>query len=335
MFSPILFPREVANPRRFVVRDKKEYVDFINNNISTSDLFTTVYNHEHCEDNGRGLKIDYNSAIIDRLYFDLDFKVKENGSVVSVDAYQNMVKLHTWCESQNLRHIVFHTGTGYNAFVSVNVTDLQNKKAAITNAIKSISNKIGIQVDTQSFDLARYTRIPFSFNNKDSAKRFVVSLNGEQIHMGHDDIHELARKQIMKLNPMGDDYLDIEEYDEENIDVPYLEVDDNVLFEFNEDIKLEKTPHCIKVLLSKKDCGWEDRRILITWLRDNGYLLNEVYSILKKVLSPEKFHHCVYDEKQPQYLYKRSFDLYFPRCETLQKCHLCQYKNYNGCGLRK
>ena len=68
--------------------------------------------------------------------------------------------------------------------------------------------------------------------------------------------------------------------------------------------------------------GYEERAQLILFLRDDGYGLDEILSILRTILSDEKFYHCTQEENQLNYLYNRE-DMMFASCRTLKSKGIC------------
>jgi hypothetical protein len=68
--------------------------------------------------------------------------------------------------------------------------------------------------------------------------------------------------------------------------------------------------------------------MIITALRDLCYTKEDTKKLLKRFLHPKKYRHCVTEENQVDYLYKRS-DLYFPSCRTIKEDGLC-VKNCPG-----
>ena len=86
----IQFPREICNPKRFVAKNKQQFFDFINANNGTSDLYTNVYNFT--EFRKPSIFPIYESALIDRIYFDFDQRVRFRGEWVQQPAYENMLK---------------------------------------------------------------------------------------------------------------------------------------------------------------------------------------------------------------------------------------------------
>jgi len=73
----IKFPHETGNPRRKVCVNTDAFLEFINANNGSSNLYVAVYNFT--EFRPPWMFPNYETAIIDRIYFDIDQKIKENG----------------------------------------------------------------------------------------------------------------------------------------------------------------------------------------------------------------------------------------------------------------
>jgi hypothetical protein len=326
------YPREICTPKRRTVQTKQEFLDYVNTNIKHQNLFTTVYNYSEFEDRGHYTKPVYESAIIDRIYFDCDFHIHKNRDVIQVDGYQSMVNLHEWCLQEDIKHMCCFTGSGYNCIIAANGGDIQNKAGCVGNAQLALQEELNVVTDPQVVgDIARITRIPNTFNFKDKARRFVRCLSNDDIYKGHETIREMSKSQG-KWITIGSNEWDIRQYDSEPTKRSYATISSERLEEIEADLPAS-APECIKRLLGNGDLGYRERPILIIWLRDQGVLMEETISILKKYCTPRTFQHAVYDEKQPQYIYSRGLSLFFPKCSTLQKQGLCNTEG-GYCGKR-
>ena len=91
-------------------------------------------------------------------------------------------------------------------------------------------------------------------------------------------------------------------------------------------------PPCIRSLLSTPDLGYNERRELIIYLRDDGYTEEEIYDILEKHLSHKKFIHCTEEENQLSYLMGRE-DILFSNCQSQKLNGICTSEDCDGCNL--
>lgn len=317
---------ELGVPKRVLITDtKKDIVTFINNNNGFVNLYITVYKFEKM----RGRKIDYSTAQIDKIFFDFD----------SPNCYQHMMKLHNYLVLNDIKHKVNFSGRGFHIFIYTKGNPI-NKKVAIYNAQMHFITKLGLKaergdkgdVDEQILgDIARIYRIPNTYNVKRG--RFCIPLNKIQLDSGFNRILQLAKNQNFvdeKETIFGRNEVDLHQFDgKEDITVEGLKMHfdfsikdlENVSFTFDFEV-----PICMKNLLLKQDLRYDERMILILYLREKGLTLSETIKVLKDNLSTNKFQHCIFEERQPQYLYNRQ-DLLFPNCETIAKKGCCPFLN--------
>lgn len=329
------FPREACNPKRRICTSKEAFMEFINFNIDASNLYTNVYNFT--EFRPPWMFPNYESAIIDRVYFDIDQKVKENGEWITVPAYETMLKIHEWCVERDIIHFPRLTGSAYDIIIATDPNVfIKNKKECVANAQQWLCKELGtkegdkivpIKMDTQVIgDIARIHRIDNTFNHKPNTRRFCIPLDSEIIYTGEKNIFEVAKKQRRTNNWYGTKYWDILEHD-----VPEMKYKDTLpvempmLDESQYGSIGENIPDCIKQLLSRKDLNWKERRNVILALRDNCYTYEETISILRTYLSNKKFSHCIRDEKQPRHLYKNEKYM-FPHQEDLLDLKACPFE---------
>jgi len=309
----------------------KQFIKLVNANLSSANIYTNVYNFTSFKH--PSLHPEYDSAVIDRLYFDIDPRVREGDVWRNIPAYEHMLRVHQWCRKHDYLHFPRFTGSGYDVIIAINPNIyIQNKKECVSNAQSWLCNNLDIEMDKQvKGDLARIHRIDNTFNHKETARRFCIPLSEGIINSGEDNIREVAKKQNFKSNWYGTKYWNIEEFD-----APQLMFDDSpalIDIEMPEGYftDLSKSiPECVRNLLAKKSLGWKERRTVILNLRDNCYLLTEAISILKKYLSMHKFTHCIRDERQPHYLYQHGKYL-FPNKGELLSLGACPYNDNSYC----
>jgi hypothetical protein len=324
------FPREVCNPKRFICKDEKEFLNFINSNINATNLYTNVYNFAQFTDFNYPI---YESAIIDRIYVDCDQRYKENGEWINCPAYENMLKIHEWCKLNDIKHSARCTGSGYDLIILTNPDyKVKNKKSCISNAQLWLCKELDIQTDKQVVgDISRIHRIDNTFNHKPHARRFCIPLTEDIIYSGEKNIFECANKQNFKKTFYGNKFWDISAFDtadfiyKDTLDLAEIKIDEKYFSDLSTNI-----PDCVKILLSKKDLNWEERRCVILALRDNQYLFDEALVILQKYLSKKKFAHCYKEEKQIQHLYAHGKYL-FPLQPEMIRLSACPNEEKTFC----
>lgn len=353
------FPREISIPKRILVSSKKEYLEILNKNSKFNNLYTNVYNFDEVINN----RLNYNTAIIDRLFFDFDKEVKHSFEDVEKrpeNGYYDFKKVFTWCVKKNIKCYPYLSGGGYHLYTQVKCNDIiKDKKMLIYNAQKFIINEVNkeikngeVEVITDSKTMGKtdqIARIPFTYNF--GKRSFCIPLFEDIVYLGDKIIKEKGKdinyvKSIMKKKFIGygELVLDIKEFNVGRnmfMDNVYTPIDVEVNIEhINDKIKGE-LPKCLQWMFLQKFLGWDLRRILIVWLRDNGYLKEEAKEILKQQLNKKRKHgRCVetdYEhmrkENQIDYIYKRE-DLFFPTHRNLIIKGVCPYKNKNECKLK-
>ena len=317
----IQFPREVGNPKRYVVKDMTQFLEFINMNMGISNIYTNIYDYEEYH----SMFPDYDTPIIDKIYFDIDQKIRENGKIVKIPAYENMLKIHKWCLENDYIHFPQLTGSAYDVIIATEPdVFIQNKKECVANAQLWLCKYLKIKTDPQVIgDTSRIHRVSNTFNHKPGARRYCIPLDKDIIYLGEEKLFEIAKKQRFTNNWYGNKYWDISEFDvperkyRDILPMPKINIDEKEFSDLSSNI-----PDCVKNLLSRKDLVWRERGIVINCLKDNCYLLGETIEILRKHLSHRKFVHCMQSEKQPQYLY-RNERFMFPHQTKIIELNAC------------
>ena len=110
------FPREMwagshikgaVNPRRILVRNAKDYDNFVKMYNGKMNVYTSVYDFEYFSEN-RGLEY---SVILDRIFIDLDAHDGEYD-----EAFASLKKLHNWFDEQGINHQMAFSGRGFYIF---------------------------------------------------------------------------------------------------------------------------------------------------------------------------------------------------------------------------
>jgi hypothetical protein len=159
-------------------------------------------------------------------------------------------------------------------------------------------------------------------------------LRENQLYLSHDEICKIAEKQQFNVGTIGEGTWDIRKFDtgrREKVNHSFT----NYSIPMITDLNIE-APNCVKRMLSTKTLSWKHRGFLITWLRDAGFVYEEVVEILRKSLTPEKFVHCIKDELQISYIFnRRMMNMYFPRCETIISEGFCRNDDEGSCEFKK
>lgn len=290
------FPIEIGLPRR-IVYDKREYLSFINNNNGKKkSIFQSLYSCRNINN-----KINYDNVEIDKLFFDFD----------SEDAWIECNKFHQYLNSKKLRHRINMSGRGFHLFLFCKAYSPKNSKSCLYNAQMHFINELKLNCDTSIVgDIKRLHRVVNTFNLK--ARRFCVALPEKEFEKGDTFCKGwgLTQHQIRMPFMGGDNLLDLHQFDKET------ERDTGIIIEnleqsSSENIIIKDAPKFINDFLQKKNLNYQERYLIILYFKEKGYTKKEVYEILKQHLTPKKFHHCIVEERQLQYLFERN-DLMFP-----------------------
>jgi hypothetical protein len=309
------FPREFANPKRRLVFSKEEFYSLINKFLPYTNLYTSVYSFKQI-DSEKNQPI-YDSAEIDKIFVDVD----EPSEWEAIKHYHNLLT------EQNILHTLVFSGKGFHIYVFCKLSDedVQGwvKKEAIRNFITSTFKKLKYD-EVVVGDLARITRIPNTFNFR--RKRWCIPLSSKFLELSYDEICKKAEKQNLEWDFFGKKkiVLKVEEIKNEVKKFNEVDIEDVKKILITEPI----FPPFLKKIIDKKKYfwdrsgGWKERYLIILWLKEIGFTFKECVAYLKSILTKPEFVHCVFEEKQPQYLYSKEFTknpYHFPKIEKLKE----------------
>lgn len=321
------YPRELGFPQRScIVYNVNEFLQKVNNHNFKTTVFSSLYSFNKFQLDGRP---DYNSVQITHIYFDLD----------NSNCLNNCRTLHRYLQSENLSHCMYFSGGGFHIHVATEYPNfLMNKKAAIFNVVTEVADKLGLTVGiTKDSDIDAHTvgniaqmvRVPNTYNLR--RKRFCIPISEDDLQKSIEEIHQLAQHQVPTCYIYGLRSLDLNPYDREPVEeyrIPALEASDESIGIDN--INTDKFPDCVKKLLSTKNIKHRERFVVITYCKELGLPLRDTILLLKKHLDPITWNHCVHEERQPVFIYRRA-DLGFPKCEKIKGEGLCngdcRYRN--------
>ena len=280
--------------------------NLINIHNGKRNIYKSIYNYIG--------EPDAQNALIDKVYIDFD----PDGD--KVNPINEARKLTNYLQEKNILHTLYFSGRGTHVYIYMNpvmAQSLQNPSMAIKNYVYDISEELNLSPDWQVVgDLRRVSRIPNTINLKTDL--FCIPLIKDEMKLEDEEIFNIAKKQRWGRFPVGKDRLDIKKYDDgSRRDIPKL---DYKGMNLGDDI--QGVPKCVEAALKRGEPNYQERFIIITCLRDLAYSQEDVENILQKYLTPDKFYHCVMEERQIDYLFRRQ-DLIFPKCETIESNGLC------------
>lgn len=299
-----------VKPKRRITFSEEEVskatklINFLN---GKKDLYRSVYNYIS-EPAGR-------NAFVDKIFFDFDPDGKN-------DPLGDLNALAEYCIKKNISFTPFFSGRGYHFYIHTHklfAYELNSPSLAIREFVLDIINKLGIVPDMQVVgDLMRVSRIPNTLNKKTGL--FCIPLSKKEALIDDPDYFKKeGSKQRTQQDAYGEQLIDLRKYDGKSrhkMTVPPISNDVNCTQ------IADNIPMCVKNALHNRDPGYQERFLIITCLRDLAYTLPEVEKILEEYLSQEKFEHCVFEEEQLDYLFKRQ-ELLFPSCDTIKMQGYC------------
>lgn len=316
---------EIGLPERIICDSKEKFLNIVNKYNGLKNIYRTVYNFRKLTVDK---KIDYNSVLIDKMFFDFDGK----------NAFEETLKIHDFLSKKDILHTVRFSGKGFHVYIFLRlVENLQNPKAVLTNMFNYVEKKLNFNINYDFHvkgDISRLSRVLNTMNLK--SKLFCISLKEEDLE-NLDRIRELAKKPRNEEYFFGKKLLEFPSYvynvNEDYTMNQYFN-NNSLIIKYDSSIEEKNEifsflPPCLKQLLQEnRDLRWHERFWLIVFLKEYGFSLDETINVLKNVLSEKKFFHCVKEEKQPFYLYRREDN--FP-CKTIKKCARCPLNNDELC----
>jgi len=316
------FPRDMGFPSRAkqnrVVYNMDEMLKKVQLYNGRTHVFTSLYSFDKIFENGIP---DYDSARIEHIYFDLD-----NGTCM--DSAQ---KLHEFFLERDLLHTMFFSGAGFHLYLAVQYPNqLKNKKSAIFNAVVELADKLKFKVGINEHsdidahtvgNVAQLVRVPNTYNVK--RRRFCIPIYHEDFEKDMQHFYQLAKTQRMPIKVYGSVKLDLSVFDREpkvKYRIPSIDTGQSLGVD---KINVDAFLPCIQALLTKKNLKHRERFIVITYCKEIGLPLRDCILLLKKYLPNRTFQHCVFEERQPLFIYRRA-DLMFPSCGRLMSTGACQ-----------
>ncbi|WP_290625257.1 hypothetical protein [Altibacter sp.] len=186
------FPREMwagspftnaRQPKREVVHDKEEFLEFIGDYNGKMNVYTSVYNYDEFS-SSRGLE---HSVIIDRIFLDID----AHGNDSLEEAYENLKTLHTWLESRDLKHRMAFSGRGFYIFVYGKRTSDLRRVKAFFNICHDVIKKSPL-LDHRVINTTRLRRVQNTYHL--GAKRFSIPLRKSDLENDLGFILNLSKK---------------------------------------------------------------------------------------------------------------------------------------------
>ena len=299
--------------KRFTVYNNEEIRYYIRVYNGKKNIYQSVYHY-----NDKPLA---SNAIIDKIFLDFDYdndmKFYDDVKTVAKYLYQNDIKFY-----------IRFSGRGFHIFVMVEKQYLKQPKLAIKQWVQDMHRRTNTKSDPAVVgDTRRVCRVLGTKNLKTNL--YCIPLEYDMIqnnNIQYQDICVMARKNHGRRDYInGNNLLDLTIYDKPIVihsTQPTKAIQHNVKIDID-------YPPCVQKLLRTPDLGYNERRELIIYLRDDGYDEDEIMSILETTLSHEKFIHCIEEEHQLEYLMQRE-DILFSSCRSQKLNGICASKSCQG-----
>ena len=306
------YPRQFGSPQRKNINSFAELMQNIERHNKKTPCFVSLYNYYQLPDRS------YNKDI--KLKFVL-FDFDEN-------PYENAKKLFDYLKEKNIKFFIVFSGGGFHFYIITdNYTKVVNAKMALLNCHKQIIKDTGLVCDNKIIgNVAQIIRIPATLNEKPHRSAWCIFVNEEMFLKGYDFVKDYSKNnKFGSFQVIGEKYLDILPFDTNKLgDIEVLALTDVAASEIKSDALLSRIDPCIANLLMQiKEMGssFSERYLIISYLKDFGFSKNQVIEVLRKFLEESKFNHCVYEEKQVDYIFSRN--LISAGCSQIQQKGYC------------
>jgi hypothetical protein len=311
------FPREFAvnGKRLLVVHNIDELAHNISKYIRDNNLYTTVYSFG--ETNGH--KAYYNTAVIDRVFIDVD-----NHGIKGepIDAAKETRKIADYLLSKGYLFNINFSGRGYHIFI---YTSVSRSPISIKNFAYELIERAGASVDTSVIgDLAREVRILNTINQKSGL--YCIPVRIEEIG---DKALELAKRprNIDSSFLYGKVLLNLSLYDTEEVfnysrkSVSDFHMATEKPVDFEEFYSRVSNIPCINEILDNDMAGWQERSLLLSYMKYQGYTVDDAENIIKSFINKEKYNKSVCVKNHARSYYSRTYLV--PSCHAVSRMGLC------------
>jgi hypothetical protein len=307
------FPRQIGLPERQDINSIKELENIIKIWNMKKRIFISLY------------KYSFNSTSVTSLpviWFDCD-----------VNPYENIIILHEWLTQKNIKHFIIFSGQGFHAYIITKNEELNNSKICLMNIQQYIINETKIDTDKQTLgDLARLVGIPGTFNTK--RKRWIIFITNEDLEKGYEFIKEKAEfEHIGEFKIYGEKEFSIKQFDNGVPEYDAINLNyENLNKQIEEDKLLKILKPCVAnilLMLKEQEHSYTERFYVILSLKEAGYGEQDIENILQRFMKKEKFNHCVKNERQLKYLFRK--EILPPGCETLKLKGYCPLNKNKYC----
>jgi hypothetical protein len=323
-----IYPRKFGVPEQVTVFSEEHLLKLIEGANGHMNLYIAAFSDDQ--------KIFGN---LDKVFFDIDDCPADckncipekkskcstealNCTPASYNSFDNMMILHEYFKEKRLQHVIGMSGGGYHIYTKVIPVQLRYANYALKKYCAEVVKECNIKADCSVFEIFRIMRIPGTYNvNKG---KWFIWVYPEDLEKGDTWIREKANKQIIEPP-----YI----YEKKSLDLrPYdrmcTNTHDNFQYAVDSALSADNMeyPPCISKMLNDKFMNFKKRFYVLLYLKEKGVSMASALGVLQKHLTPNKFIHCVKEERQPVYIW-RNDKLFFPKCRTLEIEGFCPQPN--------
>lgn len=321
------FPREMGVPRK-VVHTQNSFIKYIKAHNGKSSIFSTVYSYRDIDETKPWLA-DYSRPIINKEFFDID----------KTNAFSWFEKLIDFALKKDYVFRAQMSGGGYQLVVFGEEKILMNPRAALNDAQHWFADEAHVKIGKNTKDdgidptcigdVARFMRVTNTWNMR--RKAMCIPLTLDMIDRGDEYIRHKSMYPNGSVKKKSEDWVygselvDFSKFDHDPSYIPNMPEElQGPVIELEGDAVINLQCPAMRSILKQPYANYRQRYHLILYLRENGYSLSETKSVLKSFLAPEKFKHCLVDEKQPDYIYRRP-RLFMSTSDSLKTEGICSF----------
>lgn len=194
--------RIVFSDLNSAILDIEKWIDLMN--VSISPWMFKELEQKYTPD-GRPTRIGpkYSTAIIDKLFFDIDCYTKKGGFIER--AYQSMLTLWDWATEYDYKRDVSFTGGGYQMCIGVKNLNTESYRNVIHHLIKELD--LYIDENISLTDMRRYVgSYNYGKKGKSPRNKWCISLKDYEVHKEWFEHLKLANNQRKDINIYGYNY---------------------------------------------------------------------------------------------------------------------------------
>lgn len=316
------WPREIAFPQRQIVVSPKDFSEKVTAYNGKKNIYFSLYNCCSHSEYRRGSASNFDNAVIDKVFFDLDGEGLDK-------PLQDLKKLIAYCQTRKLKFcMVFSGKKGFHFYIFCKET---KNRLLLKNCQEYLTKILGINVDRHIVgDVARISRVPNTWHL--TGGRYCIPIGLGDVKKGVDWVLEKAKNPAPNFYIYGKELLDlsslpnVEKELANNGDLPVFDYDK--ILDVNDDV-VKDFPPCVQSWLTTYENSIHRNRFLFAlYCAHSGLTPEECNSLAKKYygqMKERKGRRTRYQEfraeRALEYAYTKDFII--PSCNRLFKEGAC------------